>query len=145
MLAALALTGCATPSAPDYGGSWKPVNRYAATTTEIPLAQAYEFYASPMDGTLKTMLTRWSKDTGIKLSYQLSSDYTLPTPASQVHTANIRLAASELNGIFAPQGVSIAVSDWQIVVQQISAADPGTSSKAATVGSTPDVSAHSKQ
>ncbi|MGC1548015.1 MAG: hypothetical protein WA777_05755 [Rhodanobacter sp.] len=144
MLATLALAGCATPSAPDYGGHWKPVNHYAATTTEIPLAQVYQFYASPMDGTLKTMLTRWAKDTGIKLLYQLPSDYTLSTPTSKIHTANIRLAASELNAIYAPQGVSIAVNDWQIVVQQLNTEVPDTTPKVETNRSQPGVSASPK-
>jgi len=84
MLAALALTGCATPSAPDYGGSWKPVNRYAATTTEIPLAQAYEFYASPMDGTLKTMLTRWSATAAPPIDVQTPTKWSSPTVARKL-------------------------------------------------------------
>jgi hypothetical protein len=115
--AVLLLAGCATPSAPDYHGKWRPVNRYAATTTQIPLAKTYVFFATPMDGTLKTMLTRWAKDTGIQLSYNLGADYTLTAPAALINTSNIHLAASELNKIYATQGISIAVSDWQITVQ----------------------------
>lgn len=114
--AVLLLAGCATPSAPDYHGKWKPVNRYAATTTQIPLAKTYVFVATPMDGTLKTMLTRWAKDTGIQLSYNLGADYTLTAPAAQINTSNIHLATSELNKIYALQGISIAVNDWQITV-----------------------------
>ncbi|RUL66569.1 hypothetical protein EKH79_01730 [Dyella dinghuensis] len=120
--AVLLLAGCATPSAPDYHGKWKPVNRYATTTTPIPLAKAYVFFATPMDGTLKTMLTRWAKDTGIQLSYNLGADYTLTAPAAQINTPNIRLAASQLNDIYASQGISVAVSDWQITVQAFNTA-----------------------
>lgn len=120
--AVLLLAGCATPSAPDYHGKWKPVNRYAATTTPIPLAKAYDFFATPMDSTLKTMLTRWAKDTGIQLSYNLGADYTLIAQAAQINTSNIHLAASQLNEIYAPQGISVAVSDWQITVQAFNTA-----------------------
>lgn len=131
----LLLTGCATPSAPDYHGKWKPVNRYAATTTQIPLAKTYVFFATPMDGTLKTMLTRWEKDTGIQLSYNLGADYTLTALAAQINTSNIHLAASELSKIYAPQGISIAVSSWQITVQASNTApskEGTTDTKAAT-------------
>ena len=55
-----AITACAS-AAPEYGGRWKSVNRYADTPQEIPLYQAYAFYPSPMDGTLKTMLERTSE------------------------------------------------------------------------------------
>ncbi len=60
-VAALMVAGCATKSAPDFGGRWKPVNRFAATTTEIPLYSSYVYQASPMDGTLKAMLERWPR------------------------------------------------------------------------------------
>jgi hypothetical protein len=122
VFAVLLLAGCATPSAPDYHGKWKPVNRYAVTTTQIPLAKAYLFFATPMDGTLKTMLTRWAKDTGIQLSYNLGADYTLIGQVAQINTSNIHLAASELNDIYAPEGISVAISDWKITVQAFNTA-----------------------
>ena len=59
-LTALAIlqAGCATRAAPDFKGRWKSVNRYAETTEAIPLHRSYLFRPSPMDGTLKNMLTR---------------------------------------------------------------------------------------
>ena len=124
MLAALALSGCGTPPAKDFGGSWKPVNRFQDAPTEIPLAQPYAFYASPMDGTLKAMLTRWSKDSGMVLSYQLHSDYTLFKPVSQIHTPNAKAAAAELTAIYASEGVQITVNDRQIVVEEATTSVP---------------------
>lgn len=124
MLAALALAGCGTPPPKDFGGSWKPINRFQAQTTEIPLAEPYTFYASPMDGTLKTMLTRWSKDSGMVLSYQLHSDYTLFKPVSQIHTPNPKAAAAELSAIYASEGVQISVNDRQIIVDEAPASTP---------------------
>jgi len=106
--------------AKDFGGSWKPVNHYDDQTTEIPLAVPYTYYASPMDGTLKTMLTRWSGDTSRKLSYRLRSDFTLPKSASQIHTSEARDAAAQLSAIYAPQGVAVLIDGPQIVVEEVS-------------------------
>ncbi len=122
-----ALAGCGTPPAKDFGGSWKPVNRFQDQTTEIPLAQAYTFYASPMDGTLKTMLTRWSKDTGMTLSYQLMSDYTLYKPVAQIRTRDVRSAAAELNSIYGEEGIFVTINDKQILVTVARASKPDAS------------------
>jgi hypothetical protein len=124
---ATALTGCGTPAAKDFHGSWKPVNHYQDQTTAIPLAQAYTFYASPMDGTLKTMLTRWAKDSGMVLSYQLLSDYTLYKPVAQIQTRDVRSAAAELNSIYAAEGVFITINDKQILVSVASVSKPDAS------------------
>jgi len=122
--ATVLLAGCATPSAPNFHGAWKPVNRYAASTTAIPLARAYNFFATPMDDTLKTMLSRWCKDTGIKLSYDVGADYTLPAAVAQINTSDISLAVSQLAAIYAPQGITLAASSWQISVRGADAPSP---------------------
>lgn len=137
MLAALALSGCGTPPAKDFGGSWKPVNRFQDAPTEIPLAQPYAFYASPMDGTLKAMLTRWSKDSGMVLSYQLHSDYTLFKPVSQIHTPNAKAAAAELSAIYASEGVQVTVNDRQIIVDEAPASTPPPAASTDTVPASP--------
>jgi hypothetical protein len=120
MLTAMALAGCGTPAAKDFGGAWKSLNRFQTAPTEIPLAQPYTFFAAPMDGTLKTMLTRWSKDSGMTLSYQLRSDFTLYTPVSVIHTPDVRTAAEQLSSIYAAEGVAVTVDGQQIVVQPAS-------------------------
>jgi hypothetical protein len=116
----LALTGCGTPPARDFGGSWKPVNHFEDKTTEIPLAVPYTYYAAPMDGTLKTMLTRWTTDNGMKLQYKLRSDFTLTKSASGIHTSELRDAASQLSSIYAAQGVAVVVSGPDLVVDEVS-------------------------
>jgi type IV pilus biogenesis protein CpaD/CtpE len=132
----LAITGCGAPAARDFGGRWKPINQFQKDTTEIPLARPYAFFPAPMDGTLKAMLTRWAKDTGMLLSYQMPSDFTLTAAASRINTPNIHSAAAELNAVYAPQGVSVSVNQRQIVVQPMDAStndaqDPSNSSKGA--------------
>jgi hypothetical protein len=128
----LALTGCGTPPARDFGGSWKPVNHFEDKTTEIPLAVPYTYYAAPMDGTLKTMLTRWTTDNGMKLQYKLRSDFTLTKSATAIHTSELRDAASQLSTIYAPQGVAVTVSGPDLVVDEVSniMAPPATPSPA---------------
>lgn len=113
---ALALTGCSTPPAKDFAGKWKPVNRFSAQPTEIPLRAAYTFYAAPMDETLKTMLSRWAKDSGRTLSYQLPFDVTLFTPVSDIRTSELGEAAKQLTSIYAAQHVYVTATDLKILV-----------------------------
>ena len=124
LLATLVLTGCGTTPAKDFGGSWKQVNRFQDAPTEIPLAKGYTFYASPMDETLKTMLTRWSHDTGMQLSYQLPSDYTLYKRVGELHTTDLQSATAELSSIYAAQNVSVSADERQILVQAAAASAP---------------------
>ena len=127
-----ALAGCATRPAPDFGGRWKPANRYAATAEEIPLYQSYVFTASPMDGTLKNMLTRWAKDSKMTLSYLHSSDFSLYQPVAQIHTNDLQQAVSQLTSAYAGQRVSVTASNNQIVVRaaQVAEAAPATDADA---------------
>ncbi|MCX7512370.1 TcpQ domain-containing protein [Frateuria sp. STR12] len=118
LLPALLLAGCGTPAAKDFGGHWKPVNRFQSSTTEIPLNRPYTYYASPMDETLRTMLIRWTSDTGMTLVYRMPSDYTLFAPVTKVRTGDIRQAASKLSAIYAAQGVSITVADGRLQVDR---------------------------
>jgi hypothetical protein len=117
----LALTGCGTTPARDFGGSWKPINHFEDKTTEIPLAVPYTYYAAPMDGTLKTMLTRWTTDNGMKLQYKLRSDFTLTKSASAIHTSELRDAASQLSSIYSAQGVAVTVNGPDLIVDEVSA------------------------
>ena len=112
----IGLLSCATRPAPDFGGRWKGVNRYATSTEEIPLSSAYLFHASPMDGTLKAMLTRWSKDSKMTLSYLHPSDFTLHEPVAKIHTNDLQQAVAQLTAAYAGQQVQITASNNQIVV-----------------------------
>jgi hypothetical protein len=118
---AMLLSACGTPAAKDFGGRWKPVNKYDDKVVEIPLALPYTYYAAPMDGTLKTMLTRWTKDTGLKLAYRLRSDFSLTRAASGIHTTELRDATAQLSTIYGAQGVAVTVDGPQLVVEEVSA------------------------
>ena len=115
-IAIIALTGCGTPAAKNFGGRWKPVNHFRTQPTEIPLQAAYTFYAAPMDETLKTMLTRWAADSGRTLSYQLPFDVTLYTPVSDIRTIDLDAAVQQLTTIYAAQHVYVSATDRKILV-----------------------------
>lgn len=118
----VALSSCATRPAPDFGGRWKNINRFAEETQAIPLQDTYLFYASPMDGTLKAMLERWAKDSNMVLTYRHPMDYTLHSAVSEIRTPSLQEAVSQLNTAFAAQQVSVGVSGDEIVVRVSSGA-----------------------
>ncbi|MGV8958875.1 MAG: TcpQ domain-containing protein [Stenotrophomonas sp.] len=124
----MTLVGCATTPAPDFGGRWKPVNRFASATMEIPLYTNYVYQATPMDGTLKSMLERWAKDAGMTLDYRLSSDYTLYGAVSRISTTNPQEAMTDVSAAYAMQGVSVSIVDNRIVVQAASSVAAPTAS-----------------
>lgn len=113
----VALSSCATRPAPDFGGRWKNINRFAEETQAIPLQDTYLFYASPMDGTLKAMLERWAKDSNMTLAYRHPMDYTLHSAVAEIRTPSLQEAVSQLNAAFAAQQVSVGVSGDEIVVR----------------------------
>lgn len=114
---AITLVGCATHPTAAFKGHWQPVNHYAAVTQEIPLTQAYVFYPSPLDGTLKHMLARWAKDSDMTLSYQHQADFTLHVPVAQIRTSSLHEALALLAAAYAPQRLSLSVEHNQIVVR----------------------------
>lgn len=130
LLAALTLTACSTPAAKDFGGRWRPITRLPATTTAIPLNPQYVYFAAPTDITLRTMLARWARDTGLDLSFALASDYTLVQPVAQIRTTDLRSAAEQLNVIYSASQLLISVTDRQILVQPVAAKDPPAASDA---------------
>lgn len=115
--AVLALTACATRPAPDFRGRWKPVNQFDDAPVALPLQQSYVYAASPMDRTLKTLLTRWAKASKRTLSYLHSSDFTLYGPVQDVQTTNLEQAVSQLGTAYAPYGAAISVEAGQIIVR----------------------------
>lgn len=113
---ALFLMSCASRDAPDFKKRWTPVNRFAETSEAIPLRPAHEFYATPLDGTLKNLLGRWAKDSGRELTYAHPSDYTLYAPVARIHTADLTRAIAELSAAYADRGLEIAVEPKRILV-----------------------------
>lgn len=116
LLLVLSMVGCAT-HAPEISGRWRPVNHFAEAPQSIPLYQGYVFYPSPMDRTLKSMLTRWAKDSKRTLSYLHSSDFTLYQDVADIRTTELGDAVSRLNSAYFAEGVSITSDEREIVVK----------------------------
>lgn len=144
-LAAVMLAGCAAPKPKDFSGHWQPVNHFGTTTTAIPLQRAYTYFASPLDATLKTLLERWARDTGMRVDYRLRDDYTLYTPVSAIHTADVVSALAQLNQIYVAQDVSITVNRGAFVVDAKPLPAPATSSSSsAKTGPSPLAAPHTE-
>ena len=126
----VALVGCASRPAPDFGGRWKPINHFAAEPNEIPLQKTYVFYPSPMDGTLKTMLGRWARDANLTLAYLHPNDYTLHAPVAQIRTNSLEEAAGVLSAAYGEQGVRIVIERPRIIVSQASLSSAGVAPSA---------------
>ena len=142
----LLLSACGQPAVKDFGGHWRPVNRYDKKTIEIPLSVPYTYYAMPMDRTLKSMLTRWTSDTETKLDYRLRSDFTLPKPVAEIRTTEARDAVSQLSAIYAKQGLSVTVDGIELIVDKVTAAPtpPAPEAKMAPTTSDPKAMAAEK-
>ncbi|RMH90984.1 hypothetical protein EBB59_08515 [Lysobacter pythonis] len=123
-MVALSLAACGTTPAPEFNGKWQPVNRFASQTQAIPLHAAYTYYATPLDATLKGLLARWAENTGMTLSYQSGSDYTLHLPVAEIRTTSAAQAAEALDRIYAAQGLQVALEGSAFVVRPRPAAEP---------------------
>lgn len=111
------LSACAGRHAPDISGRWKPVNRLSTTTTAIPLHTDYTYQVSPMDGTLKTLLERWARDTGLTLDYGIDRDYTVIAALAQLQTIDRSTALAELARAYQVQGLQLTATDGQLRVR----------------------------
>ena len=134
-LVALLSSSCATSPPPDVAGRWTPVNHFAAAPDAIPLAQPYVFVATPLDRTLKTMLSRWAIDSNRTLLYQHPSDFALYAPIADVHTSQLQDALTMVNALYSKQRVIVGIDGNAIVVRQREAASVAARPQ-------PDVSMH---
>jgi len=113
------LAACATQPAPGISGRWKPVNHFASSIEAIPLHPAYEFYASPLDGTLKALLARWALDSKMTLVYEDASDFTLYAPVARIRTSDLREATAALTTLYAGEHIAVVVDGESIVVRAL--------------------------
>lgn len=149
-LAVIMLAGCAAPKPKDFNGKWVPVNRFSTTASPIPLHRPYTYFASPLDATLKTLLERWARDTGMRVDYRFVDDFTLYTPVSGIHTTDVASALAQLNSIYAAQDVRITVNRGAFVVDARPPSPPPASNPVSTTAvpgppappHTPDTTPH---
>ena len=94
------------------------MNRLADAPVAIPLHQSYVYSVSPMDRTLKGLLTRWAQGSKRTVSYLSPNDYTLYAPVQQISATKLEQAVAQLNSAYAAYGVVISVESGQITVRQ---------------------------
>lgn len=122
LLVASLATACAGGGgARDFGGPWTPLNQYAASSEAIALAPAQVFQATPMDGTLRSLLARWARDAGSRLDYRHPYDFSLHQAVQHVHAHSLTEAIAQLGEAFGGQGVLIRAEEGALVVVH----DPG--------------------
>ena len=121
------MASCRTTPPPEFHGQWKPVNHFADAPREIPLHAAYVYFASPLDVTLKGLLTRWAADTGVPLRYDAGSDYTLYSAVEGIRTADRARALAGLQRAYAAQGLVVSDEGGMLVVRPTAGAAQGGS------------------
>ena len=114
--------GCAGREARDFSGRWTPANRYAAAAEAIPLAGVYMYQPSPMDGTLRNLLTRWAHDSGSELDYRHPFDFTLHEPVRAVRSGRLPDALAQLERAFEGHGLMLRLDGNRVVVAARTAA-----------------------
>lgn len=126
VLGIVLLSGCGTTPPPEFNGKWRPVNRFSSDTQAIPLHSALTYYATPMDHTVKGLLTRWAEDAGFTLVYQVGMDYTLHQPVAGIRTTSLASALGELSKIYRAQGIEVVLDGRVIMVRPISTLQDST-------------------
>lgn len=102
ILISLFLAGCSSAPKATYPDSdWYPVNALDTEPKAIPKAvdvKRVGIYAS--DRTLKNALSRIAEETGNKLSYKASNDYSLTQSAVEIQAYNMDDFLKQLRGIY---------------------------------------------
>lgn len=120
-----------------------PVNRLADAPQAIPLNHVYVFQASPADRTLKTMLTRWARDSRMTLSYLHPNDYTLYGPVGSIRTPSLVEASAALTAAYSAENVVVMVDQSTIVVSVAGGqADPSAVQGSSDAAASDDAGPH---
>lgn len=116
-LLACSLVGCGTTPAPEFGGRWRPLDRFAPSATPILLQSSYVFYVAPVDRTLKGVLERWAADSGVPLKYRSAHDFTLHADSSRVRAGDVGSAVKQMEAAYIGYGLLIRFEGGAIVVR----------------------------
>jgi hypothetical protein len=108
LLATILITACSAPMAPEFSGSWAPVNQFDNDIKVIPKTRPYVYGAIKLDTTLSTMLERWAQDSKVAYTHTCDSDYTLPNSITSIKTTTMDEAIKLVNEIYAKQGVTVS-------------------------------------
>ena len=146
MLLFTILSGCAGTEAPQFSGSWKSVNAFDTSIRAIALTREAVFYATPMDATLRGLLSRWARESGKQLDYRHDYDYTLPVGLAALKAPSIKEAVEKLQQTYAEKAIFIAVDEYghSIVVEGQALAESGNKKKSSKVTQSSPLAASAK-
>ncbi|WP_432591916.1 hypothetical protein [Stenotrophomonas maltophilia] len=117
LLVATTIAGCGTTPAPEFGGRWRPLDRFADVSTPILLQSRYVYYVAPVDRTLKGVLERWAADSGVPLTYRSAHDFTLHAGSSGVRATDLGTAVQQMESAYQRHGLQIRFESGTIVVR----------------------------
>ncbi|MDO5692743.1 MAG: hypothetical protein Q4G70_09725 [Pseudomonadota bacterium] len=116
----IVLGACSSPPPPpSFGSDWKQVNTFTTEVQTLPFHVEHMYVVRPLDRTLKGLMQRWAKESGMTLDYRASADFTLSVQTANVRSPVLPDALSCLNGVYQPHGASMALVVNAIVVTDV--------------------------
>ena len=112
------LSACASDGAPNFGGSWQPVNRYPSAAATTPT-----YVISARDASLRSLLQRWSTQDGLQLDDRLNQDYPLPATLTGFRHLSLPQALLALQTLYAREQVMLELQGRQLLAWQDGAAE----------------------
>jgi len=106
------LLGCSVnPKASDFGGEWVPINQFSDDIKVIPLEAPYKYSGLRIDTSLRQMLERWARDTGLSFQMKCVNDYSIPHKILSMNASNLKAALDEVNEIYLREGLKVFLDE----------------------------------
>ena len=115
---ALFLSGCGTPSAPDFPKSWRPLNELPDKPIEISLSRSHVYRVMQVDTTVKGLLDRWAEEAKMPLVYNHGSDFSLYKNVQSIKSNDLNEALSELTSLYQEQGMVFYIENNVLMAHQ---------------------------
>ena len=71
--------------------------------------------STPIDQSLRGLLTRWAREGNMALDFQLASDFSLSQEAAAIRASSLEAALEALNRIYADNGVQLNLASGVLV------------------------------
>lgn len=107
--------GCATTESSAVR-DWHPVNALASAPQPLSPGPQVRFISTPVDDSLRTLLSRWARESDASLEYRIATDYSLSVDAASIRATSIHAALEALNRIYAAHGLVIGTAGDVITV-----------------------------
>ena len=115
----LVSAGCSATRDAALMSQWQPVHQFPAQPTPIYMAHSIEYRVTPVDSTLRLLLSRWAYLSGVRSEYQLSQDWTLHSAAAAVNGSNLESAAASLSRAYAERSIEVVVVNQVLIARPV--------------------------